>query len=84
MTTYQQIIAKATGVQDIATLAEIEESMRQDVFNSTLDWQTRAQLVKGAKQAYEIVKYLRRVAALEAQGMTTSDAQGVIDAQDRF
>jgi hypothetical protein len=29
-------------------------------------------------------EYDRRVSALEAQGMTRSDAQGVIDAQDMF
>lgn len=53
---YQAIISKATGATDRKVLEEIEDIMRHDVFHSTLDWQTRAQLERGAKLAHAVMK----------------------------
>lgn len=63
MSHYHKLITEATGETDPQRLADIEESMRQDVFHSTLDWQSAAELRKGAKQAVlilaEIAAYRR-------------------------
>ena len=40
-------------------LRDINECMREDIFHSTLDWQTKAQLQKGARQAWELICILR-------------------------
>lgn len=55
---YHQIITEATGETDPQRLADIEDSMRFDVFHSTLDWQSREQLKEGAKVALRIVNSL--------------------------
>jgi hypothetical protein len=34
----------------------LEEIMRNDVFHSTLDWQTRAEFRKGAKEAARLLE----------------------------
>jgi hypothetical protein len=52
---YHKTIAEAIGVSDYTVLAEVEEIMRYDVFRSTLDWQTKAQLMEGARMAYEML-----------------------------
>ena len=50
MTFYQELIIKATGTNK--TDAEyIEDIMRNDIFHSTLDWQSRTQLARAAKDA---------------------------------
>jgi len=48
------LIQKATQVphQDIAM---IENIMRSDIFHSTLDWQSRDQLVDGARAAHSLL-----------------------------
>jgi hypothetical protein len=50
---YQASIHAATGAPR-HLLGIIENIMRQEVFHSTLDWQTQAQLNQGAKRAYAI------------------------------
>ena len=50
---YQVSIHAATGAPR-HLLGIIENVMRQEVFHSTLDWQTQAQLNWGAKRAYAI------------------------------
>lgn len=62
--TYAAIITEATGITDARDLADIEDSMRHDIFHSTLDWQTRAQLKRGAREAWELVQILRDPVAL--------------------
>ena len=49
------LIIEATGaaVDDVAC---IENIMREEIFHSTLDWQTREQLVNGARQAQQRLK----------------------------
>jgi hypothetical protein len=56
---YARSISEATGVTDPETLAEIEATMRDDIFHSTLDWQPRDVFDRGAREAWELVQYLR-------------------------
>ena len=63
MTVYQQIIKEATGCNNLEDIDEIEEIMRHDIFHSTLDWQTREQLKKAAKEGYAVLKELRKNAS---------------------
>lgn len=55
MTHYQQLISEATGVKDLVLIEQIEDVMRHEIFHSTLDWQTREQLIQGAIEAKEVV-----------------------------
>ena len=48
---YEQIIIDATGVTDRAMVRRIEDYMRNAIFHSTLDWQTRRQLIRAARTA---------------------------------
>lgn len=52
---YQQIFSEATGITDRAKLAEIEDVVRNDIFHSTLDWQTKEQLQVAAREAVVIL-----------------------------
>ena len=63
---YAKTISEATGVTDPEDLADIEDSMRNDIFHSTLDWQTKAQLMRGAREAWELVQIMRDPVALAA------------------
>ena len=57
MNIYQQMIIEDCHVSpEIA--AELEEIMRNDIFHSTLDWQTRKQFRKGAKEAKEMYDFM--------------------------
>ena len=55
---YQQAIVKATKCKP-EDAAEIEDLMRGVIFHSTLDWQTKAQFNNGARQAKELLDYMR-------------------------
>lgn len=59
---YHPLIAEATGVTDVARLEEIEDCMRNVIFCSTLNWQSREQLMTGAREALEVLE------AVEALG----------------
>ncbi len=48
---YRSLITEATGVTDPAMLARIEDYMRNVIFHSTLDWQSRRQLFSAARTA---------------------------------
>jgi hypothetical protein len=56
---YHDVITEATGVTDEKTLEEIEDIMRNTIFHSTLDWQTRAELKKASREAYRVYKELQ-------------------------
>ena len=58
MSFYQGLIIKATGVNE-KEAAYVEDIMREDIFHSTLDWQSRAQFVRGAREAVEMLKVYR-------------------------
>lgn len=47
------MIQQATGAAD-ELLPVLERIMREDVFHSTLDWQTRSEFNRGAKKAHAI------------------------------
>ena len=42
-------------------LAQIENIMRDEIFHSTLDWQTREQLVAAARQAFALLNENREL-----------------------
>lgn len=54
MTFYQDLISKAIGVSDLKVIDEVEDLMRNVIFHSTLDWQSREQLVQGAIEAKQV------------------------------
>ena len=58
---YQAIIADATGETDVARVNTIEDIMRNDIFHSTLDWQTRAQLARAAREAVAVMAEAARL-----------------------
>jgi hypothetical protein len=51
---YSAMIAGAIGVNDQAVLDIVEDVMRNDVFHSTLDWQSRDVFDRGARDAYDV------------------------------
>ena len=55
---YQENIINVTGCKP-EDAEEIENYMRDVIFHSTLDWQSKAQFNKGAKTAYKHILYLR-------------------------
>lgn len=52
-TGYQELIQEATGVTDLEHIERIEDTMRHVIFHSTLNWQTREQLMQGAREALQ-------------------------------
>ena len=62
--TYKETIKKVTGCtpQDAV---EIEDYMRNIYFHSTLDWQTKAQFNKGAKESYNDILWMRSPEGIE-------------------
>jgi hypothetical protein len=50
LNSFQRLIREGTGAA-IEDLAKIEHIMREEIFHSTLDWQSHEQLVEGARQA---------------------------------
>lgn len=50
---YASIIIEATHCSE-EDAAEIEDIMRHDIFHSTLDWQTKEELMEAAKKAEQI------------------------------
>ena len=54
------LIEKATGAP-LRDLAMIENIMRDDIFHSTLDWQTAEQLSAAARQAFDLLNRNREL-----------------------
>jgi len=54
MNVHQKNIAEAVPGLTESEYQEIEEIMRHDIFHSTLDWQTKAQLQRAAKLARRV------------------------------
>jgi hypothetical protein len=52
---YSKLIAAATGAPT-SKLAVLENIMRDEIFHSTLDWQTADQLAAAARQAHDIYR----------------------------
>ncbi|MBU4337777.1 MAG: hypothetical protein KJ548_14540 [Actinobacteria bacterium] len=58
LTGYEVLIQEATGVTEldhIERIERIEDTMRNVIFHSTLDWQTQEQLEQGAREALQII-----------------------------
>jgi len=55
MSSYTRMIEEDTGCAP-TDAPMIEEIMRNDVFHSTLDWQTRTELRKGAREAVRLLE----------------------------
>ena len=55
LTGYQVLIQEATGVTELDHIERIEDTLRNAIFHSTLDWQTREQLEQGAREALQII-----------------------------
>jgi hypothetical protein len=55
MSRYREIIKQATECSDAKAL-EIEKVMRNVIFHSTLDWQTREELENAARLAVEVIR----------------------------
>jgi hypothetical protein len=64
MSIYRETIKRATGCAE-AEAAQIEDIMRNVIFHSTLDWQTREELEEAARLAVEVI----RQAALLQRGV---------------
>lgn len=60
MSAYEQLIIKDTGC-NAGDAAMIEDIMRNEIFHSTLDWQTRAQFRQGARKAAKILEQNRKL-----------------------
>ena len=52
---YQKLITELTCITDPRNLAMIEDCMREDIFHSTLDWQTRDEFEDGAIKAIALL-----------------------------
>jgi hypothetical protein len=55
MSYYQKLIVETLACTPTEA-TKIEDVMRHDIFNSTLDWQTKEQLQEGARQAVKLIK----------------------------
>lgn len=58
LTTYQRDIIEATDCRP-EDAEEIEDYMRNVIFHSTLDWQSRSQFNKAARMAYKDIIWMR-------------------------
>lgn len=59
MSYYQQKIVEILGVSKEDAIY-IEDIMRNDIFHSTLDWQTKKQFIAGAREAHTLLKECRK------------------------
>jgi len=55
---YQEMIMEDTGCSTSDAIM-VEDIMRNKVFHSTLDWQTRTQFRQGARKAYQLLQEMR-------------------------
>lgn len=63
---YRQLIIETTGVND-KDAAYVEDIMREDIFHSTLDWQSRKVFTRGAREAVAMLKVYRDDPTLSKQ-----------------
>ena len=59
MSYYEQMIIEATGCPP-EEAPKVETVLRSDVFHSTLDWQSGAELRRGARKAWQLLNEDRR------------------------
>lgn len=58
LTSYQRDIIEVTGCRP-EDAEEIEDYMRNAIFHSTLDWQSRRQFNRAARMAYKDIIWMR-------------------------
>lgn len=58
MSYYHKLIIEATKCNP-EDAAEIEDLMRNAIFHSSLDWQTKRQFNNGARKAKQLLDYMR-------------------------
>lgn len=64
LNSYERLIQQATGAP-VADLARMEDIMREEIFHSTLDWQTREQFVAAAREAHRLLNEDRTLRDLD-------------------
>ena len=64
MTAYQKSIIEVTKCS-LEDSKEIEDYMRNIYFHSTLDWQSKAQFNKGARESYQDILWMRSPEGIE-------------------
>ena len=57
METYSDVIKQVTNCED-DEVDQVEDLMRNVIFKSTLDWQTREEFENGARIAYLVLQSL--------------------------
>ncbi len=78
---YAALIREANGApRDLLGL--LENIMRDEVFHSVLDWQTRDELAEGARRAYE--RYRLNAAYYDAQTVVDAGAHQLAQAEMRL
>jgi hypothetical protein len=55
---YEDIITEATGITG-RDVGHVESIMREDIFHSTLDWQSREMLARAAREAAKMLREFR-------------------------
>ncbi len=63
-TGYTSVIMEATGCSPVEA-DRIEDVMRNDIFNSTLDWQSREELEEAARLALAVLQQMDRDSAAD-------------------
>jgi hypothetical protein len=63
---YKNLIKTYTGCTD-NEVDSIEDIMRNDIFHSTLDWQSPKQFRDGAREAYGIHKAIQELKAVHGE-----------------
>jgi len=64
LTFYQREIIQITGCKP-EDAEGIEDYMRNIIFHSTLDWQSKAQFNKGARESYRDILWMRSPEGVE-------------------
>ena len=57
---YNKMIKEILNCDDLIA-EEVQEIMRNDIFHSTLDWQTKKEFEKGAKEAFELYQVQQKL-----------------------
>ena len=63
MKTHADFIMEATGCKR-EEVSKIDDMMRENIFHSTLDWQTREQIDEAAVLAYSAIKEIENLGGM--------------------
>ena len=73
---HRDIIKQATNCTD-AEVSQFEDLMRNVIFESTLDWQTREELIAAAKVAQKIARYVSSLPVRHTSAVLSGTLRGV-------